>query len=487
VKDRTAAIQFGKALFWDAQVGGKGEVACATCHHQAGSDARVANRVNPRDTAWESVGGPGATLTPALFPITSNDVVGSGGVELQAFIDVQLGSAEDLCEGTPLAPFHGFRQVTDRDAQPSINAIFNERQFWDGRASDVFNGVDPSGKTRRRVVTVNRKGTRTVRLTRKHRLDNSSAASQAVGPPNSEVEMSCAGRSFAKLGAKMLSLSRPLDGQRVAGDDSVLGDLARPGGGLDTDYTTMIRDAFKSKWWNSSAVITFGADGDPIVGAEGTPTSTDEFTVMEANFSLFWGLAIQLYESTLVSDETPFDRGELSASARHGLEVFEGNGRCDQCHDGSLFTEAVVNGGSDGFTNTAVRPVREDSGRGDGEFKTSGLRNIALTNPYFHNGGYLTLRQVVDFYDRGGDFPNDKTDSQVRELELSEREKVHLVQFMLELTDDRVRCEQAPFDHPSLQLPDGPLLHAVGARGAPEASCLVPVLSDGNPNFHFER
>jgi hypothetical protein len=58
---------------------------------------------------------------------------------------------------------------------------------------------------------------------------------------------------------------------------------------------------------------------------------------------------------------------------------------------------------------------------------------------------------------------------------------------MLEWTDDRVRCEQAPFDHPSLQLPDGPLLHAVGARGAPEASCLVPVLSDGNPNFHFER
>ena len=35
-----------------------------------------------------------------------------------------------------------------------------------------------------------------------------------------------------------------------------------------------------------------------------------------------------------------------------------------------------------------------------------GLRNVALTAPYFHNGGQMTLRQVVDFYNRGGDFAN---------------------------------------------------------------------------------
>ena len=41
----------------------------------------------------------------------------------------------------------------------------------------------------------------------------------------------------------------------------------------------------------------------------------------------------------------------------------------------------------------------------DGAFKAPALRNVELTGPYFHTGSYLTLRQVVDFYMRGGDFP----------------------------------------------------------------------------------
>jgi hypothetical protein len=41
----------------------------------------------------------------------------------------------------------------------------------------------------------------------------------------------------------------------------------------------------------------------------------------------------------------------------------------------------------------------------DGAFKAPPLRNVELTGPYFHTGSYLTLRQVVDFYMRGGDFP----------------------------------------------------------------------------------
>ena len=41
----------------------------------------------------------------------------------------------------------------------------------------------------------------------------------------------------------------------------------------------------------------------------------------------------------------------------------------------------------------------------DGAFKAPPLRNVELTGPYFHTGSYLTLRQVVDFYVRGGDFP----------------------------------------------------------------------------------
>jgi cytochrome c peroxidase len=97
-----------------------------------------------------------------------------------------------------------------------------------------------------------------------------------------------------------------------------------------------------------------------------------------------------------------------------------------------------------------------------GAFKAPQLREVELTGPYFHNGGKLTLRQVVDFYVRGGDFP--VTNSNHRDFnifnlnaelqsDLNENEKVALVDFMLELTDDRVALEKAPFDHPQLILP----------------------------------
>jgi hypothetical protein len=97
-----------------------------------------------------------------------------------------------------------------------------------------------------------------------------------------------------------------------------------------------------------------------------------------------------------------------------------------------------------------------------GSFKAPQLREVELTGPYFHNGGKLTLRQVVDFYVRGGDFP--VTNSNHRDFnilnmnaelqsDLSEEEKVALVDYMLEFTDDRVALEKAPFDHPQLILP----------------------------------
>ena len=63
----------------------------------------------------------------------------------------------------------------------------------------------------------------------KVRIENASLASQAVGPPNNNLEMSYDGRTWPKLGKKMLSLS-PLAKQRVAPDDSVLGPLANQGG-----------------------------------------------------------------------------------------------------------------------------------------------------------------------------------------------------------------------------------------------------------------
>ncbi len=94
----------------------------------------------------------------------------------------------------------------------------------------------------------------------------------------------------------------------------------------------------------------------------------------------------------------------------------------------------------------------------NGAFKVPTLRNIALTAPYFHNGGESTLQQVVEFYNRGGDFHDqniDNLDPDIQNLGLTDTEKTNLVAFLSTLTDERVRFDKAPFDHPQLFIPNG--------------------------------
>src|SRR5947209_281454 len=136
------------------------------------------------------------------------------------------------------------------------------------------------------------------------------------------------------------------------------------------------------------------------------------------------------------------------------------------------------NGVDPGFFRTGVRPAAEDSGLGgaddfgnpfplavaqnpgaiavvNGAFRTPGLRNVEFTGPYFHNGGQATLEQVVDFYSRGGDFPAGGAGPGIRRLNLSPDDRAALTAFLKSLSDDRVRFEQAPFDHPELCVPVG--------------------------------
>src|SRR5262249_4824449 len=125
-------------------------------------------------------------------------------------------------------------------------------------------------------------------------IDHASAASQAVGPPGNGTEMSCGGRPFPKIGKKLLSLG-PLGQQVVDPSDSMLGALARSRTkagtpGLQTTYADMIRAAFDRKWWDSSKMVTFSG-GAPVISNPVSSPTTNQFSVMEANFSLFFGLA----------------------------------------------------------------------------------------------------------------------------------------------------------------------------------------------------
>jgi hypothetical protein len=97
-----------------------------------------------------------------------------------------------------------------------------------------------------------------------------------------------------------------------------------------------------------------------------------------------------------------------------------------------------------------------------GSFKVPQLKNVELTGPYFHNGGVLTLRQLVDFYSRGGDFPvtnADHRDPLIVNLHIdndalfTDSDKAALVDFLLSFTDERTKFARAPFDHPEIIVP----------------------------------
>src|SRR5258705_10301107 len=214
VADPQALVVLGKALFWDAQIGSDGRTACASCHFHAGADHRVTNQIAGPAASTAAVR-PNTTLTLGDFPFHAfanpndnesqalrdrRDVVGSAGIVKRRFVDVTDGGALDVGAdtGSPGAFSLGglnVRQVTARNAPTVINAVFNLRNFWDGRASNTFNAATPFGvaDARANVLAVAAGGLRLESV----RLDASSLASHAVGPPLNSLEMSVDGRAWA--------------------------------------------------------------------------------------------------------------------------------------------------------------------------------------------------------------------------------------------------------------------------------------------------
>ncbi|GAB3989623.1 cytochrome c peroxidase [Spirosoma daeguense] len=159
--------------------------------------------------------------------------------------------------------------------------------------------------------------------------------------------------------------------------------------------------------------------------------------------------ALSAYERTLETSDTPYDRfvngddAALSASAQRGRILFIGKANCANCHAGEDFT-------ADRFKNIGLYDGQklQDAGRyvitkdstHMGHFKVPGLRNVALTPPYMHNGMFKTLRQVLDYYNQPdavvkGSHNRDLSLS--APLNLNEEELTDLESFLQALTDDR--------------------------------------------------
>ena len=353
----------------------------------------------------------------------------------------EIPGTEDDIFGSPGVPLNradgtyqwsehfGFReQVTGRKAQTVFEAAFTDLGLlWDGRAENTF--VDPvSGET---VIPA-----------------GGALESQALLPILNTTEMSDLDRGWDDV-VERLRVSAPL-----ALAPSMPRALAAWIGGRS--YPELFSEAF------------------------GSP----EITPVKIAF------AVASYERTLFSDRTRMDAyaaniEPMPEDEDRGRQLFFDN-FCDECHRGSLI-------GDNRFRYIGVRPDSEDVGRFEisrdsrdlGKMRTQSLRNVALRGPFMHTGGLATMADVVEFYDRGGDFTSPNKDSNfVKPLRLTDREKADLLAFLeRSLTDDRVAAEQAP-------LFDRPLLYTESARppaveqdgSGIEVHVLEPPMI-GNPSF----
>jgi cytochrome c peroxidase len=184
------------------------------------------------------------------------------------------------------------------------------------------------------------------------------------------------------------------------------------------------------------------------------------------------GKALAAFQETLISKRTAFDdfRDDPSSpypeAAKRGLKIFVGKGNCSVCHSGPHFTNGefadtgikffVAPGRVDAGRHAGIRKVKEspynllgrfnDDGSGKtavgtkhvelqhrnfGEFRVPGLRNVALTAPYMHDGSLASLRAVVKHY---SELPEERLHADgekiLRPLKLSEREIDDLVAFL---------------------------------------------------------
>lgn len=208
--------------------------------------------------------------------------------------------------------------------------------------------------------------------------------------------------------------------------------------------------------------------------------------------------AIASFERTLVSGDSPFDRWHyggdqkaVSEQVKRGFGVFLTKGRCVSCHtmeqDHALFTDnrfhnigVGVNriqneipqfapqfltakaAGTDVDKAVLTNPKVSELGRFAvtetldeiGAFKTSTLRNVAVTAPFMHDGSLKTLRDVVEHYNNGGvtkkgDPVNDFLSGGIRPLNLSEQEISDLVAFMESLTSPQFAAQKAASANPA--------------------------------------
>ena len=157
--------------------------------------------------------------------------------------------------------------------------------------------------------------------------------------------------------------------------------------------------------------------------------------------------SIANYERMIISQNSKWDkvqRGEQSftSSELRGKELFFSSElNCGSCHIGFDFTsfEILNNGLYSSYEDPGL--ARFTGNEADsGKFKVPGLRNVAETAPYMHDGSLVTLEEVVLHYSEGG--KHALQDERIRAFELDQNEMADLIAFLNALTDYEMSMPQ---------------------------------------------
>ena len=202
----------------------------------------------------------------------------------------------------------------------------------------------------------------------------------------------------------------------------------------------------------------------PPLFAEAFPDQDDPLYGDQAWDNIIKALAS--FVRGLVSFDSDYDRGELSASALRGEKLFNSERlECFHCHAGYNFTDATVDRLTSVnqlmFHNTGLYNIdglgaypEPNTGRHEvtgnpahmGQFRAQNLRNVALTAPYNHDGSVATLEEVIRNYAAGGRVltsppnagdgrMNPYKDGFITSFEISDEEIQDVIAFLESLTD----------------------------------------------------
>jgi cytochrome c peroxidase len=139
------------------------------------------------------------------------------------------------------------------------------------------------------------------------------------------------------------------------------------------------------------------------------------------------------YDEHLAGDDTHFSE----AAARGERLFFDKKSECFHCHtEGALTNDGFFNDGSYVDGGDEGRKLVTERAGDLGKFKVPGLRNVAVTAPYMHDGSVPTLREVLERYAAGG-LGHPSTDPQIIPLSLTSDDFDDLLAFFEALTDSR--------------------------------------------------